>query len=105
MIARLRRLVSDQLSRPSGLAGRLVARGMNRGNRDFNARAIERLDVQPGTRVLDLGFGGGLTFRPLLELGATIAGVDRAPDMVDAARSHHAAEVAAGRIVVHTGEV
>jgi SAM-dependent methyltransferase len=105
MIARLRRLVSDQLSRPSGLAGRLVARGMNRGNRDFNARAIEWLDVQPGARVLDLGFGGGLTFRPLLERGATITGVDRARDMVEAARSSYSAEVAAGRIALHAGEV
>jgi len=37
VIARLRRLLSDQLSRPSGLAGRVVAAGMNRGNRAFNA--------------------------------------------------------------------
>jgi SAM-dependent methyltransferase len=105
VIARLRRLLSDQLSRPSGLAGRLVARGMNRGNREFNARAIERLDVQPGARVLDLGFGGGLTFAPLLERGATITGVDRAPDMVEAARSRFGAEIAAGRIALYAGEV
>ena len=105
MIARLRRLLSDQLSRPSGLAGRIVAAGMNRGNREFNARAIEQLDVAAGTRVLDLGFGGGLTFRPLLGRGATIAGVDRAPDMVEAARSRFSAEVEAGRVALHTGEV
>ena len=78
---------------------------MNRGNREFNARAIERLDVQPGARVLDLGFGGGLTFAPLLERGATITGVDRAPDMVEAARSRFGAEVAAGRIALYAGEV
>jgi SAM-dependent methyltransferase len=105
VLARLRRLLSDQLSRPSGLAGRLVAAGMNRGNRDFNARAIDRLEVGPGARVLDLGFGGGLTFRPLLERGATVTGVDRAPDMVEAARSRFSTEVAAGRVALHTGEV
>lgn len=78
---------------------------MNRGNRDFNAQAIERLDVGAGARVLDLGFGGGLTFGPLLERGATVTGVDRAPDMVEAARSRFSAEVEAGRISLHTGEV
>ena len=78
---------------------------MNRGNRAFNARAIERLDVQPGARVLDLGFGGGLTFRPLLERGATVVGVDRAQDMVEAARARHRAEVDAGRLSLHAGEV
>ena len=105
MIARLRRLISDQLSRPSGFAGRLVARGMNRGNRDFNRRAIERLGVEPGTRVLDLGFGGGLTFGPLLARGATVVGVDRAPDMVAAAESRHRADIEAGRVALHAGEV
>src|SRR5689334_1284515 len=78
---------------------------MNRGNRAFNARAIERLDVAPGVRVLDLGFGGGLTFAPLLERGAVVTGVDRAPDMVEAARSRFAAEVADGRVALHAGEV
>ena len=105
MIARLRRIVSDQLSRPSGRLGRVVAFGMNRGNRAFNARAIEKLDVRSGTRVLDLGFGGGLTFSPLLERGATVVGVDRAGDMVAAAAGRHRADVEAGRLSLHTGEV
>jgi arsenite methyltransferase len=105
VIARLRRLLSDQLSRPSGLAGRVVAAGMNRGNRAFNEHAIERLEVHAGTRVLDLGFGGGLTFGPLLERGASVVGVDRAQDMVAAAVARHRAEVDAGRLSVHAGEV
>jgi len=105
VIARLRRIVSDQLSRPSGRLGRVVAFGMNRGNRAFNARAIEKLDVRSGTRVLDLGFGGGLTFSPLLERGATVVGVDRAGDMVAAAAGRHRADVEAGRLSLHTGEV
>jgi len=78
---------------------------MNRGNRAFNARAIEWLDVAAGARVLDLGFGGGLTFRPLLERGATVTGVDRAPDMVEAARSRFKTEIEAGRVSLHRGEV
>jgi SAM-dependent methyltransferase len=105
VIARLRRLISDQLSRPSGRAGRVVAALMNRGNRDLNARAIDLLDIHAGARVLDLGFGGGLTFAPLLARGATVVGVDRAQDMVDAARARHHADVEAGRISVHAGEV
>jgi arsenite methyltransferase len=105
VIARLRRLVSNQLSRPTGLAGRVVAAGMNRGNRAFNARAIEALDVKAGPRGQDHGIGGGLTFGPLLERGATVVGVDRAEDMVAAAASRHRADVEAGRLAVHAGDV
>ena len=105
MIARLRRLISDQLSRPTGRAGRVVAALMNRGNRGLNAGAIGLLDVHAGARVLDLGFGGGLTFAPLLERGATVVGVDRAEEMVAAAASRHRTDVEAGRVTLHAGEV
>jgi SAM-dependent methyltransferase len=102
VLSRLRRSISTQLSRPSGPLGRLIAAGMNRGNRAFNARAIEALEVRPGTRVLDLGFGGGLTFVPLLDRGATVVGVDRAEDMVKAAAARHRDD---GRVSVHEGDV
>jgi len=78
---------------------------MNRGNRGLNARAIELLDVAQGSRVLDLGFGGGLTFAPLLARDATVFGVDRAADMVQAAEARHRQAVAAGRLVLRTGQV
>jgi SAM-dependent methyltransferase len=105
VISRVRTALSRQLSRPSGTGGKVVARLMNRGNRDLNGEAIERLDVQRGNRVLDLGFGGGVTFAPLWERGATIVGVDRAGDMVAAARARYAGEVAGGRLELHEGDV
>jgi arsenite methyltransferase len=105
MISRARAALSRQLSHPSGAGGKVVARLMNRGNRDLNDRAITQLDVQPGSRVLDLGFGGGLTFAPLWERGATVVGIDRAEDMVAAARARHPDEVAAGRLELHQGDV
>ena len=43
--------------------------------------------------------------RALLELGATVVGVDRAEDMVAAAAGRHRADVEAGRIAVHAGDV
>ena len=81
--------LSAQLSQPSGTFGKVVAAAMNRGNRTMNARAIEHLGIRPGDRVLDLGFGGGVTLQPLTAAGATVSGVDRAADMVGAARRAH----------------
>ena len=105
MIGRLRQLVSRQLSQPSGAAGRVVAVLMNRGNRKMNTRAIELLDLEDGMRVLDLGFGGGLALEMLLDRGAQVAGVDRAPAMVAAATTRHRDAIAAGRLTVAEGDV
>ena len=105
MISRMGAALSRQLSYPSGAAGGVVARLMNRGDRNNDDRAIVRLDLQPGSRVLELGFGGGLTFTPLWDHGATVVAIDRAEDMVAAARARFADAVAAGRLQLHLGDV
>src|SRR3954452_25401485 len=104
MIFRMGAALSRQLSYPSGAAGKVVARLMNRGNRNLNEQAIARLDVQRGSRVLDLGFGGGLTFAPLWDRGATVVAIDRAENMVSAAQVRFAYAVAAGRLQLHLGD-
>jgi arsenite methyltransferase len=105
MISRMGAALSRQLSYPSGAAGKVVARLMNRGNRKLNDQAIALLGVQRGSRVLDLGFGGGLTFAPLWARGATVVGIDRAEDMVADARARYADSVAAGRLQLLEGDV
>lgn len=88
--------ISRQLSEPTGLGGRLIAAVMNRGNAGINEGALERLEVLPGQRVLEVGFGGGATLGTLLEHRAKVSGLDRAGDMVTAARRAYAAAIASG---------
>ena len=71
----------------------------------MNDRAIDLLDVQASSRVLDLGFGGGLALPSLLSRASTVTGVDRAEDMVQAAKKRHASAVAAGRLTLVAGDV
>ena len=47
-------------------------------------------DVRPftGLSVLDIGCGGGLTAEPLARLGASVTGLDPAPENIETARRH-----------------
>jgi 2-polyprenyl-6-hydroxyphenyl methylase / 3-demethylubiquinone-9 3-methyltransferase len=50
-----------------------------------DAKAGRSLD---GLSVLDIGCGGGLVAEPLARLGATVTGIDPAPETIEAAKAH-----------------
>ncbi len=52
--------LARQLGRPEGLRGRLVGRGLNRGNRAVVTAAVAATGAGPGQVAADIGFGGGL---------------------------------------------
>jgi len=57
--------------------------------------AIERLRLQPGETVLDVGCGTGLSFAPLLERlgpGGQVVGIEQCPEMMTKARERVGAE-------------
>ncbi len=97
--------LSRQLSEPSGLGGKLVARGMNRGNAAMNADALDNLALVADSRVLEIGFGGGATLPKLLAVAAHVTGIDRAEDMVEAASRRHDDEISAGRLRLDAGDI
>ena len=97
--------IARQLSHPKGFLGLIVGLLMNRGNADLNAFALQMLELEPTDRVLEIGFGGGVILKPLLEGAAYVAGVDRSRDMVRRARSVFSAEVSKGRADFREGNV
>jgi arsenite methyltransferase len=62
---------------------------MNRRNAAMNAYAVEQLDLQPTDRVLEIGFGGGVTLPSLISAAAFVVGVDPSADVVRAAIEQH----------------
>jgi arsenite methyltransferase len=99
------RVLARQLSRPTGILGALVRRLMNRGNARMNAFAVRQLDLAPTDRVLEIGFGGGVTLPSFLGKAAFVGGVDRSGDVVARARARYGAAVAAGRADFREGQV
>ena len=53
----------------------------------MNRLAQEELQVRPGERILEIGFGGGALLRRLAGAGAEPSGVDLSEAMVDRARA------------------
>ncbi len=99
------RLIARHLSWPRGLFGRFVGFLMNRHNARMNAFAVKMLALEPDDRVLEIGFGGGVTLPALITGAGFIAGVDRSADAVGWATSKYAHAVAAGRADFRAGHV
>lgn len=78
---------------------------MNSGNRQVNLRSLEALGVEPGQRVLEVGFGGGATLEALIkdkDCGYA-GGLDASPKMVRAAERRFSSWIAEGRMAVRQG--
>lgn len=101
----LKSFLLHQLSRPSGLLAPVTARLLNRGNAQQNTDCIDALGLESNFKVLDIGFGGGVSFPRLLAECAEgrVAGTEVSPEMLARARSTWAGEIAKGRIEVVEG--
>lgn len=100
--------VARQLRQPQGARGRLVARGLNRGNRDVVLAAVAATGLETGQVGADIGFGGGVGLRPLLDLVGDeghVHGVELSDTMVAMARRQFSHEADAGRLTLHEGDM
>ena len=96
-----------QFGAPKGLMGRLCALFMNLGNKKLNQYAVQALDVQPHDRILDMGFGGGVSFKLILAniASGNLTGLDPSATMLSRARKQWARPLASGRLRLAPGSV
>jgi ubiquinone/menaquinone biosynthesis C-methylase UbiE len=99
------RFIAKQLSRPTGLVGTLIRHLMNRHNARMNAYAVQQLRLEASDRVLEIGFGGGVTLPALLSTAAFVAGIDRSHHVIGWARGHFAKAIEIGRAEFRQGHV
>jgi arsenite methyltransferase len=97
--------IARQLAHPKGFLGRIIGQLMNRHNARMNASSVRMLELKSSDRVLEIGFGGGVILKPLLDGAAYVAGVDRSREMVQRARRIFSAEVNEGRADFREGDV
>lgn len=98
------RLIARQSSCPSGPAGLLWGRLLNRETRRTNAHALDALALGREDDVLELGFGGGATLARIIErTTGRVCGIELSPAMVRQAERRFAKEIAEGRVQVTHG--
>jgi SAM-dependent methyltransferase len=92
-----------QFGHPRGVAGKAVGWVMGRrtSNRERNLWATSLLDVQPGNRALEVGFGPGVAIaEPARRVGPTghVSGIDHSEVMLRQATKRNAAAIKAGTV-------
>ncbi len=98
-----------QFGCPRAVLGRLAGLVMasRPSNRVRNRRTVERLDIQPDDRVLEVGHGPGLAlaWAAARTVRGHVIGIDRSPLMARMAARRNARAIAAGRVTLHVGDV
>ena len=102
-----RSILMRMFGRPKGVLGRLGGVIMARTNRTAANLVIDLLDVQPGDKVLEVGFGPGVGIQLLAQRASAgrLAGVDPSHEMVKQAAARNAETVSAGRVDLRQGSV
>lgn len=65
---------------------------------------LDRIQLKPDDRLLEVACGGGAFMRKALESGCTAIAIDHSPDMLRTARENNQVAIAAGRLTVLEGE-
>ena len=107
MQEKLRSFITKQFGNPSGLFGRLIGNRMARGNVYDAQWTISLLDIQPYHRILEIGFGPGVSTQMAGEKAfkGFVSGIDHSETMVQAASQRNAAAIRSGRMELKQGDV
>ncbi|HZZ84079.1 MAG TPA: methyltransferase domain-containing protein [Anaeromyxobacteraceae bacterium] len=101
-MSKLRSAILGQFGKPSGPLGALAGLIMRvrPSNRLRSFRTLDLLDLQPGDRLLEIGFGPGLALTRGAELASAgkVIGIDHSELMLSQARRRNAKAVKAGRV-------
>ena len=95
----------SQFEKPTGLFGKLLAKGMAWGHRDFYKNTSKALNLKHDDKYLEIGFGSGLFIKKYASHVAKIAGIDYSEDMVNLASSINKDLIKSGKAEFKQGNV
>ena len=103
----IRKFITKQFGNPTGYFGKFIGNGMAKRNVYDAKWTVSLLDIQPHHRILEIGFGPGVSTQMASEKAAKgfVAGIDHSETMVQAASKRNANAIRSGRMELHQGDV
>ena len=107
MREKLRSFLTKQFGNPSGLFGRFIGNRMARGNVYDAQWTISLLDIQPYHRILEIGFGPGVSTQMAggKAFNGFVSGIDHSMTMVQVASQRNSDAIQSGRMELKHGDV
>jgi ubiquinone/menaquinone biosynthesis C-methylase UbiE len=107
MRVRISNFLTRQFGHPSGLFGKFIGNRMAKGNVYDAQWTISLLDIQPHHRILEIGFGPGVSTQIAAEKVSQgfLAGIDHSMTMVQAASQRNSDAIQSGRMELRHGDV
>lgn len=94
----------SQFRNPTGPFGRLFARGMAWGHKDFYENTAKVLNLKDEDKYLEIGFGSGLFIKKYASHVARIAGLDYSEEMVNLASDINKNLIKSGKAELKFGD-
>jgi len=94
----------SQAAKPTGVFGRIMAKGMAWGHKDFYKNTAKVLNLMDEDEYLEIGFGSGLFIKKYASHVSRIAGLDYSDDMVEMAKQINRELVESGKAEFRQGD-
>ena len=87
----------SQFAKPTGFFGKILAKGMARGHKQFYKNALKSINPKKDDEYLEIGFGSGIFIKKYMSHVSKIAGIDYSEDMVKLATNINKKLVESGK--------
>ncbi len=87
----------SQFAKPTGFFGRLLAKGMARGHKEFYKNTLRAINPKKDDKYLEIGFGSGIFIKKHMSHVSKIAGIDHSEDMIKLASNINRKLVESGK--------
>ena len=87
----------SQFAKPTGFFGKILAKGMARGHKEFYKNALKAINPKKDDKYFEIGFGSGIFIKKYMSHVSKISGIDHSDDMVKLASNINRKLVESGK--------